>query len=180
VAVRAVGPSRDEAARPTVVLPSMPTIPVASALPSPAAPSPSPSRTPSHSPSARHSASRSPSPRVSSSSASPRPTVSAAFSATLKVNASWDQGYVAMVQVVNKGTKAASWSVTVSHSALAGLRLGGTWSAQGHQSGTTFVFTGGPLAPGKSASFGYQASKQGPGRARPAGCSMGAGSCKVS
>ena len=85
-----------------------------------------------------------------------------------------------MVQVVNKGTKAASWSVSVSHSGLAGLRLGGTWNASGRQSGTTFVFTGGSLAPGKSASFGYQAVKQGAGRARPAGCSVGAGSCHVS
>jgi cellulase/cellobiase CelA1 len=98
----------------------------------------------------------------------------------VNVNASWDQGYVAMVQVVNKGTKAASWSVSVSHSGPTGLRLGGTWNAQGHQSGTTFIFTGGPLAPGKSASFGYQAGQQGAGRARPTGCSVGGGSCRVS
>jgi hypothetical protein len=85
-----------------------------------------------------------------------------------------------MVQVVNKGTKTASWSVSVSHSGLSGLRLGGTWNAQGHQSGTTFIFTGGSLDPGKSASFGYQASKQGAGRARPAGCTVTGGTCHVS
>ena len=191
VAVRAVGPSRDEAAGPTVVLPSMPTIPVSTALPVSLRPSPPPSRSASPSPSrsastslsahrSSSSPSSSPTPRVSRSSASPKPTASASFSVTVTVTASWDQGYVASVQVVNRGTKAASWSVSVSHSGLSGVRLTGTWNAQGSQSGSTFVFTGGSLAPGQSASFGYQAGKRGPGQARPSGCSVGGGSCRVS
>jgi hypothetical protein len=85
-----------------------------------------------------------------------------------------------MVQVVNKGTKTASWSVTVSHSGVSGLRLGGTWNAHGSQQGSSFVFTGGSLAPGKSATFGYQAGKQGGGRFRPSGCSVSSGTCRVS
>jgi cellulase/cellobiase CelA1 len=85
-----------------------------------------------------------------------------------------------MVQVVNTGTKAASWSVSVSHSGLSGLRLVATWNAQGRQSGSTFIFTGGSLAPGQSASFGYQAGKQGVGAARPSGCSVRGGRCHVS
>jgi cellulase/cellobiase CelA1 len=96
------------------------------------------------------------------------------------VNSNWQQGYVAMVQVVNRGAKAASWSVSVFNSGLSGLRLGGTWNAQGHQSGSTFVFTGGPLAPGQTAGFGFQAGKQGSGKARPSGCSVTAGGCHVS
>jgi hypothetical protein len=193
VAVRAVGPSRDDAAQPTVVVP---TVPVGTALPAPPPPQPSTRPTPSpsrsrsassspsvsHSPSPSPSASRrssSPSPSVSRHSPSP-PAAAASFTVTVTVTASWDQGYVATVQIVNKGTKAATWSVSVSHSGLAGLRLDGTWNAQGRQSGSTFVFAGGPLDPGATASFGYQAGKHGGGKAQPAGCSVGDGTCHVS
>jgi hypothetical protein len=84
-----------------------------------------------------------------------------------------------VVRVVNSGPKPASWSVAVTHTKLAGLVLGGTWNAQGHQSGSSFLFAGGPLGPGQSATFGYQAGKQGPGPARPSGCSVDGGGCHL-
>jgi hypothetical protein len=85
-----------------------------------------------------------------------------------------------MVQVVNNGTKAGSWSVSVSHGAVSGLKLYTTWNAQGSQQGSTFLFTGGSLGPGKSASFGYQAGARTRDRLKPAGCSVSSGSCRVS
>ncbi|MFI5890847.1 cellulose binding domain-containing protein [Actinoplanes sp. NPDC051513] len=80
----------------------------------------------------------------------------------------------------NTGRAVASWSVTVRHSDQDNLRLLGTWNARGSQSGDNLTFTGGPLAPGASASFGYQVSKSGRGNARPSGCSVVGGTCGVS
>jgi hypothetical protein len=85
-----------------------------------------------------------------------------------------------MVQVVNTGTKAGNWSVSVSHTAVSGLRLYTTWNAQGSQHGSTFVFTSGSLEPGKSASFGYEAGAHARDRLKPSGCSVSSGSCRVS
>lgn len=192
VAVRAVGPTDSQAARPTVVLPSAPTIPVGAAepdspsptislLPPSSSPTPSPSHSASPSPSAKRSASTStssPTPHVTRTSAKPAPK--AVFSATLSTSSSWGGGYVGTVKITNTGTKAASWSVSVSHGSVSGLRLFTTWNAQGSQQGTTFVFSGGSLAPGQSASFGYEAGARTHDRVRPTGCSVGSGSCRVS
>ncbi|MCU7725333.1 cellulose-binding domain-containing protein [Actinoplanes sp. KI2] len=193
IAVRAVGPAEAARQPSTVVLPSMPQI---SASPSPTSPflSPSPSSSPSPSmssasPSASASPSRS-SARPTATSHSPTPSKpapakttpppSADFAVTVTVTASWDQGYVAQVRVRNNGDAAGSWSVTVSHADLNNLHLVSTWNATGKQSGDNVVFTGGPLAPGASAGFGYQVSKTGRGNARPSGCAVVGGSCRVS
>ncbi|WP_433375102.1 cellulose binding domain-containing protein [Actinoplanes sp. CA-142083] len=98
----------------------------------------------------------------------------------MSLGASWEQGYVAAVRVQNTGNAAGSWNVTVGHSGQSNLRLLGTWNARGSQSGDTLTFTGGQLAPGASATFGYQVSKSGRGNARPSGCSVVGGKCAVS
>ncbi|MEV4345119.1 cellulose binding domain-containing protein [Actinoplanes sp. NPDC049596] len=203
VAVRAVGPA--EAARqPSVVLPSMPQVPLvvsdspapssaaptsAKSSPSPAASSPSPSAARSRSVAPRTS---SPSPSSSASKPTLKPVTTAPtpktttkpapqtdIEAQLSVTASWDGGYVAFVRVVNEGDAAAQWRVTVTHSGLNDMELRGTWNASGSQSGSSLSFSGDPLAPGKSATFGYQITKSGRGNARPAGCSAVGGSCSV-
>jgi hypothetical protein len=185
VAVRAVGPARDGVRQPTVVLPSMPQIPVGvdfSTSPSYSSPisPPPPSRSPAPSrTSLRSSPTSSPTTRVPSKTAKPTTAPPVTLTAKLSVGASWDGGYVAGVQITNTGTKTVSWSVTVTHSDQNGLRLTATWSAGGAQSGTSFVFTGGPLAPGATANFGYTATKQGQGAARPAGCTVVGGACTV-
>jgi hypothetical protein len=85
------------------------------------------------------------------------------------------------VRLQNKGNAAGSWTVTVSHANLSNLRLVGVWgNARGTQSGDNVVFTGGPLAAGASAGFGYQVSKTGRGSARPSGCAVVGGTCGVS
>jgi hypothetical protein len=186
VVVRAVGPHPPADRQATVVLPSMPQVPVGEAAPSPlpsASPSrsvsASPSRSPratrpasAHSPSARRSPSR---PAAAWSSAAAPPHLTAALS----VRASWDSGYVAGVRIVNTGAKASTWSVTVNHSDVDGLRLVATWNAAGEQHGDRLVFSGGALAPGATADFGYQAGRTGGGAARPSGCSTVGGTCSV-
>lgn len=194
VAVRAVGPA--EASRqPTVVLPSMPRVTVASASPasSSASPALSPSLSPSSSPSRT---SPSPSRSASPSAASARPAPSSSpprvaptttkpvavpkdLTAAVGVTASWTAGYVALVRVTNTGGAAHSWSVTVTHQDQDSLRLGSVWGAAGTQRGTSLVFTGEPLAAGASVTFGYQVSKTGQGNARPAGCTVVGGVCSV-
>ena len=187
VAVRAVGPA--EASRqPTVVLPSMPRVTVAPPSASPRvslspSPSPSPSRSRSASPkpsltSARPSPSTAP-PRVTPATTKPVVVVPRDLTAAVGVTASWNAGYVAIVRVQNTGSAAHTWSVTVTHQGQNGLRLGPVWGAAGSQRGTSLVFSGGPLAAGASATFGYQTSTTGPDKARPAGCTVVGGTCAV-
>jgi hypothetical protein len=195
VAVRAVGPSTADAAGPTVVLPSVSTVPVGAAEPQSPSPTisllppPSSSPTPSHSRSAspstsaaRHSASApassSPTPHVSHTSAKPVPK--AAFSATVSTSSAWGGGYVGTVTVTNTGNKAGTWSLSVTHGSVSGLRLYTTWNAHGSQQGSTFAFSAGSLAPGQSASFGYEAGARTHTTLRPSGCSVASGSCRVS
>jgi hypothetical protein len=195
VAVRAVGPSTADAAGPTVVLPSMPTIPVGAAEPESPSPtismlpppstSPSSSSTPhthppSSSPSAKRSSPSSSSPTPHTTPTSSKPVAKATFSAAVSATSAWGGGYVGMVRITNTGTKAGTWSVSVSHGSVTGLRLYTTWNAQGSQQGTTFVFSGASLAPGQTASFGYEGGSRSQRTLKPSGCSVSSGSCKVS
>jgi cellulase/cellobiase CelA1 len=98
----------------------------------------------------------------------------------VSVRASWEQGYVTMVRVRNTGKASRTWSVTVTHSDTQNITLRNTWNASGRQSGDRFTFTGASLAPGATFDFGFQASKNGRGNARPAGCTAVGGRCTVS
>jgi cellulase/cellobiase CelA1 len=93
----------------------------------------------------------------------------------LHLGARWEQGYVASVRVQNTGKTARAWTVRVTHDGP-DLTLRGTWNATGRQSGDTLTFTGGTLAPGATAMFGYQVN----GDARPSGCTVVGGKCSVS
>lgn len=191
IAVRAVGPAEASKA-PTLVLPPAPQLtlaepPRASLSPSPVvvssspSVSPSPSRTPSRTrtPTApTPEKTRTPVAKTTPPTTRP-PAPRADVKATLSIGASWDEGYVAAVRVVNEGDAPVQWKVTVSHSDQRDLRLRGTWNARGNQQGSSLVFIGGTLAPGEQATFGYQTSKTGRGKARPAGCNAVGGSCSV-
>lgn len=169
IAARAVGPA--QAGRgPSIVVPPSPSL-----APSPS-PSLPPSLSPSRSPSRTPTKTRKPSPSPSRTSATPRRDLSV----TVRVGAGWEQGYVAMARVTNDGEAARSWTVTVTHSGDDDVTLRNTWSAEGRQGGDSFTFTGGPLAPGETASFGFQAGTEGRGNARPAGCTVVGGRCSVS
>jgi Cellulose binding domain len=182
VAVRAVGPA--EASRqPTVMMPTTLSLttppPTAAAPPAPrrtsASPSVRPSRT-SHKPAVEKTTTK-PAVAVTPTTKKPAPAV---LNATLDVPASWDQGYVAAVRIKNTGATPQPFTVTVSNNGLSDVRLMGTWNARGTQSGDRLTFTGGPLAPGATATFGYQVSGHGRGPARPSGCSVVGGKCTMS
>jgi len=80
-----------------------------------------------------------------------------------------------MVTVRNTGSTEASWSVSVSYPASAGVRITGAWNAE--VSGGTF--SGGTLGPGATATFGFSANKQVSKRVSPSGCSIAGVPCKI-
>jgi len=190
VAVRAAGPSQEEKAPVLVVPPSTPVVEAGAVLPSTSAPATSPSASASASPSPSRTRSASPSPSAKRSSkpavratpsakpsSSPAPT--ARFTARYQGGAGWDRGFIAGVQVTNTGKAAGNWSVRISYDGRADVRVTNVWNAQVSRSGDTYTFTGGSLAPGADASFGFQGSKDGRGAPRPTACSVNGTACQM-
>jgi cellulase/cellobiase CelA1 len=200
VAVRAVGPA--EASRqPTVALPSMPQVavepaasssslspspsfPASSAVSSSAVPSRSVSSSPSPSPSVRRATSTGVPEGTHRPTTKPTPTArrtttpppAPSFAVSISVSGSWQFGYTGRVTIENQGSAARDWRITVAHSDVDHLRL---WGARGSLEGDNVVFTGPSLKPGASASFQYSVTKTGRGNARPSGCSVVGGTCRV-
>jgi cellulase/cellobiase CelA1 len=96
------------------------------------------------------------------------------------VGGSWDRGFIGAVTVTNKSGPARTWTVKITYPASARVRVGNVWNASVDRQGDTFVFTGGPLAPGATATFGFEASKQVRDRIQPAGCTVDGASCRLS
>ncbi|RAJ47138.1 processive endocellulase [Kitasatospora sp. SolWspMP-SS2h] len=137
------------------------TGPSSSPVPSPS-PSPSPSSSaPSPSPSASPSTSPSPSPSSSpSASGGPtRPVTGCAVSYT--VGSSWGNGFTADVTVRNTGSGTVSgWKLAWTY--RGNETVSNAWNAQVVQGGAAVTATdagwNGTLAPGGTASFGFQAT----------------------
>jgi cellulase/cellobiase CelA1 len=184
VAVRAVGPVEPEARFPMMVQPTVP-------LPVGAAPSPSlvasPSASASPSPSVSRSPSKRPSPKAKTRTTTkpPRktpsrsPSPSAAFAGSYQLARNWDRGFIGVVTVTNKTGPARGWTVRITFPGKAGVRVGNTWNARVDRQGDTFAFTGGPLAPGATATLGFEASKQVRGQIQPSGCTVDGTSCRM-
>jgi len=189
VAVRAVGPTQPDAHVPLMI---QPTVPLAADGPSPV-PEAGLSGTPSLSP----SASRSAAPRITVAATSsvpkrtrpttkpaPRRTTSppppaAAFTARYTSGGSWNRGFIGTLAVTNKTGPARDWTVRLRFDPDAGVRLGNVWNARATRDGDTFVLTGGPLAPGATASLGFEASKQVRDRIQPSGCTVDGAPCDL-
>ncbi|MFC7531346.1 cellulose binding domain-containing protein [Actinoplanes sp. GCM10030250] len=206
VAIRAGGPANaDEpvivhptAALQAATLPPIDTPPPASAAASPSvsvpvsasASAPGSART-SPRGSSRASATASPSrsssarPRASAS-ASPTPSRAASptpvndLDATYTTTASWRDGFVGAVKIVNNGSVARDFTVTVTYPSGADLRIRGDWNGSAEASGNRVTLRGTALAPGASITAGYQASKDGNDSSRATGCTVGGGTCRVS
>jgi hypothetical protein len=191
VAVRAVGPARQDDRTPLMV---QPTIPIGEAAPSviPWGDPPSPASVDlepvaSASPSAsrsRTAAPTKPAAKATTTKPAPRRTTKpapppAAFSARYSVSSSWDHGFVSSVQVTNTGGTAGNWSVTVTFDSRARVRINNAWNAQLARQGDSNVFTGGPLAPGASVTFGFDASKRTWRRVQPTGCTINGTPCRL-
>ncbi|GLW69642.1 endoglucanase [Kitasatospora phosalacinea] len=128
-------------------------------------PSPSASASPSPSPSASASPSPSPSPSASSSpSSSPSGSPSqpvAGCAVTYTVGSSWGSGFTADVTVRNTGSSTVSgWTLAWTYRGNEAVT--NAWNAKVVQSGAAVTATdagwNGTLAPGGTASFGFQAT----------------------
>ncbi|GIE79384.1 hypothetical protein Aph02nite_53340 [Actinoplanes philippinensis] len=167
----------------TESVPAGPSVtPSGSGSASPSA-SASASRSPSASPSASgkpkpsKSVSRTPSASPSRSTAPPPPDV---FSASYATSATWRDGFIAAVTVVNKSGAAADWSVTLTYPSGAGVVARGAWNATVSSSGDTITLRGRSLPAGASITAGFQGAKSGSATGKPSSCSVGGGSCRMS
>ncbi|MEU4193052.1 cellulose binding domain-containing protein [Kribbella sp. NPDC026611] len=102
----------------------------------------------------------------------------AGVTATFTKVSDWGSGFEGKVTITNGTTSSLStWSVALDFPA--GYTVTTTWDANHTASGQTHTFTppswAGPLAPGATASFGFNGS---PGNfAGPAACRLNGGSC---
>jgi hypothetical protein len=138
----------------------------------------SPSRKPRKSKSPKPSVSASPSPARTSPSPSPAPAND--LDATYTTSSSWRDGFIGNVQVVNKGSVARDFTVTISYSSGTSLSIRGAWNGAASAAGSTVTLRGGQLAPGASITAGFQAAKGPWDSSRATGCTVGGGGCRVS
>lgn len=96
------------------------------------------------------------------------------------VASSWDTGFIGGVLLSNPTGTALSWRVVVTHDPDAAVRVTTAWNADLERSGATTVFTGGPLAPGASQTFGFEATKRVTGAVRPISCTVNDVACAMS
>jgi cellulase/cellobiase CelA1 len=144
---------------------------------------PVPSRPPSAFPRRTHPPR--PPTRTAAAPPAPGPGATAAvrvpiLAAFYDVRTTWDTGFVVQVTVVNNGPAPAAWRVVVTHAGSAGVRVTTAWDATLTRQGDTDVFTGGPLAPGATARFGFEATKQVTGPVRPSACTVAGNPCGMS
>ncbi|MDI6105334.1 cellulose binding domain-containing protein [Actinoplanes sp. NEAU-A12] len=154
----------------------------ASLTASPSAPvsasaSPTPSRSASAKPAPSKSASRTPS--AAPSRTSPSPTAGP-LAVTYSNSASWRDGFIAAVKVVNNGSAASEWSVTLTYPSSADFEVRATWNAAVSASGDSVTLSGKSLDPGSSITAGFQVTKAGGDVVKPVTCSIGGGSCLMS
>ncbi|WP_158647710.1 cellulose binding domain-containing protein [Actinoplanes sp. ATCC 53533] len=200
VAVRAVEPARSQSRVPLMVQPPMPMIGVDPSL-IPLAQATSPTAaiegtgvsregvsgvgTPSKTPARRTPSNAAPKPTAKATTkptprrTTPPPTPETALSGRYTTGASWDRGFIGNVDVTNKTGPARTWTVKLTFAPSAGVGVGNTWNAQLSRQGNTFVFTGGPLAPGSKISLGFEASKQVRGKIQPATCTVDGAPCQL-
>jgi hypothetical protein len=195
VAVRAVGPNQQDDLTPLMMEPpiavaeNIPSVipwnsPAAVSASESAAPSPSASKsgTPTPSRSTIRPTTISPKPTEKATTKPPvktPPTPAASFTARYSTGASWDRGFTAWVRVTNAGRTARNWTVTLTYDPDADVRIGNAWNAHLERKDGANVLTGGPLAPGDSFSFGFEASKQVRNKIKPTGCTVDGTQCQL-
>lgn len=173
-----VHPSASLPGPPPVAEHGLGTGPSASASPSPTGPSPS--ATPSLTPSVPTASPTPPtSPAASAPAARPSPTPPSAVEVTARyvLSSTWDQGFVANVDVVNSSARSQTFDVRLTFPDTVAITVTGFWNATPSTAGNTLVFTGGPLAPGGTVRFGFQAEKNRSSQVNPTGCTVNGRPC---
>ncbi|MCA2215544.1 cellulose binding domain-containing protein [Jidongwangia harbinensis] len=161
--------------------------PALGATPSPTAVPPAPSvvpssRPPSSRPATRKvSASKSARPaKTPSRRPSASPTPKPAFTARYLSGGERRGQFQAGIVIENEGDTARNWQVRVTYHPDAEVRVERTFGADASTSGSTVVFSGGPLAAGRSTMIGFRASTEGDGEIRPTSCQVDGRACEIS
>jgi cellulase/cellobiase CelA1 len=89
----------------------------------------------------------------------------------------WDGGFIVRITVQNPTAEAAAWRVVVAYPKAASVTVTRAWGATVTGPGHRLSIRGGPLAPGKSTSFKFQADKDQPGGLRPDACTVNGAAC---
>ncbi len=151
-----------------------------------ATPSATPSRSASASPTASVSVKPSPAPSKTTNRPSPTPsrtTTSPApanvLSVTYNSGATWRDGFIAGVKVVNTGTAPRDFSVTLTYPAGSDIWIRSSWNASVDADDNRVTIRGTGLAAGASVNAGFQAGKDDNDSVRSVTCTVGGGSCRV-
>lgn len=134
---------------------------------------PAPRRSTSKAPAKR----KAPPVRVAGAATAPaKPTVTA----TYRVGATWDRGFIAALQVRNTAKTPQTFKIMIRFNNQSGVRIGPVWNAVTGHNGDATVLTGGPLAPGATLNVGFQASVAGRARNRTPACTVNGSPCTMS
>ena len=95
------------------------------------------------------------------------PATEARVTAGYRLVSTWSGGFVSNVKITNPAGTPSTWTVSLKFADSAGVDVVQYWNARIDQDGDTKVFSGGPLAPGASVTFGFNASKDTTSKVNP-------------
>ncbi len=109
--------------------------------------------------------------------APPRPAPSRTEAAgTLSIRCdqgnSWDTGFIGGGTVTNTGTTPQHFQAEIGYPAAAGVRVTTAWNADLERADGRTRYRGGPLAPGATRTFGFEATKTTADPVRPDACTV--------
>lgn len=133
-------------------------------------------------PSASASISPSGRPDASTPSTSRRPGDSTGTGRSLTANyvlsRTWDDGFVANIELTNASGSDRPYEVRLTFPRNVTITVTGYWNASLTASRGSLVFTGGPLAAGRSIRVGFQATKNRSAQVDPTGCTVNGQPCQ--
>ena len=105
------------------------------------------------------------------------PAPPAEVTARYVLSSSWDQGFVANVDVANVSGRAQTFDVRLTFPDNVVITVTGFWNATPAVTGSGLTFSGDPLTPGGTITFGFQAEKNRPSRVNPTSCTVNGRPC---
>ncbi|WP_326551602.1 cellulose binding domain-containing protein [Micromonospora sp. NBC_01813] len=150
--------------------PTEPT-PTPTASPTPTATTPAPAPTPSS------PATTSPPTRTPGVPTTPPAPPSAEITARYVLSSTWDRGFVANVDVSHVSGRVRTFDVRLTFPDNVVITVTGFWNATPSVTGSSLTFSGGPLDPQGTISFGFQAEKNRPSQVNPTSCTVNGRPC---
>jgi len=108
----------------------------------------------------------------------PPPPSQPALTARYVLDATWDQGFVANVDVFDHTGSDQSFEVRLTYSNDVAIVVVGYWNATPTAAGNSLLFTGGPVVGGGTMRFGFQADKNRTTQVDPIACTINGQPCE--